>query len=229
MHIESMINISNSFNISDVTKVNKESVLKAEGDIEKGIEIFETFRTDINNEVANRNLKAKLWQEEVTMHQIVKGNLTKQQKVLIDTKELLSRENIDFQSAKLNLDNMQNEIIQISDNCTYNGQNLFQGNEEYEKFKVPSVRLGGKMYLTSGDFNISNMQDLSGVISKIDSAIMKIDNEIGMCITKINENYENLESSEDFCYADASMIKNLMQSLKNEIYVKGVNVIKFAQ
>ena len=114
------------------------------------------------------------------------------------------------------------EIDELSNKAVYQGEKLFDTGNEQQKFEIPSVRVGGKNFLPLHNVKIESQEDLTNALAIVESAIAKVSNEISQCITSIDEISSSAIMPSEINYIDASVARELMKSLKNEIYTPSI-------
>lgn len=232
MRVDNVINGLHSVGFNENKGINRDRELNQQDEIvikeEKAAQ--SEIKAQGSEDIASRNVKARAVQDEVTMYQVGQAGLRKQMKVLENTaNDIKSGKYTSISDVNEALKNMKNEIDAISDKTTYSGEKLFEGNENAENFQIPSVRLGGKNYLPLNDLSIETQEDLNNALSTIQKAITKIDSEISSCGKVIDEKTHQMTESGDFTYVDANYARELMRSLKSEIYQKGQEAISKSQ
>lgn len=228
MRVENVLSGLQSVGFNNEKPAGKTSSIKNAGEIMEEKEILSEIRHDGNEDIATRNVKALSTQDEVTRFQVASSGLKKQAKVLEQTKEdIISGKYSNIEDINNRISLMKEELKEVSDKTTYQGVMLFEGDDGNESFQIPSVRLGGKNFLPLQDLKIDSKEDLTNAMATIESAITKITNEIATCKSKIDEKTSELTSgSSGFSYVDASVARELMQSLKSEIYTRGQELIR---
>lgn len=227
MRVDNMLNrVGVSYN--ELKAVNKDSVLSNDDAIENSKAVEQEFTKQVTEDIASRNVTAQNVQNEVTKYQIARGNLIKQNEKLQELKEFVIQSNKldDFKFTSERFNSLVDEIDVLSDKAVYQGEKLFDTGADLQKFEIPSVRVGGKNFLPLHNVEIATREDLTNALAVVESAIAKVSNEIAQCITTIDELSSNAITPSEINYIDASVARELMKSLKSEIYTKGLEAIK---
>lgn len=227
MRVDNILNrVGVSYN--ELKAVNKDSVLSSDDALENSKAVEQEFTKQVTEDIASRNVTAQNVQNEVTKYQIAKGNLIKQNEKLQELKEFViqNKESNDFEIANEKFNSLVNEIDFLSDKAVYQGEKLFDMGADHQKFEIPSVRVGGKNFLPLHNVEIGTREDLNNALAVVEGAISKVSNEIAQCITTIDELSSKAITPNEINYIDASVARELMKSLKSEIYTKGLEAIK---
>ncbi|MCQ2978576.1 MAG: hypothetical protein MJ245_02135 [Clostridia bacterium] len=226
MRVENVLSGLQSVGFNELKAVNRDSVIKSTADIEKSENILNEIRSQGSEDIASRNVKAQSAQDEITKYQVASSGLKKQAKVLEETKaNILEGKYKTIPEVKDALSEMKAKINEISDNTKYQNEPLFEGYDG-ESFQIPSVRLGGKSYLPLQNLDIDTTEDLNNALATIDSAITKLNNEIATCKSEIENKANEVQNVDGLSYVDASVARELMKSLKSEIYTKANEMIR---
>lgn len=228
MRVENVLSGLQSVGFNELKAVNKDSAIKSTDDIKKKEEILSEIKAQGQEDIASRNVKAQNTQDAVTRIQVAQSGLRKQVKVLEEAKsEILEGKYNTLEDVNSRVSLMNKQIEEISNKTMYQNVPLFEGNDDDgESFQIPSVRLGGKNYLPLHDLKIETREDLTNAMATIESAITKINNEIATCKTEIESKTEQMTKTEGLSYVDASVAREIMESLKSEIYTRGQEMIR---
>ena len=134
-------------------------------------------------------------------------------------------------SSNSDISNYINQIDEISSSTTFDNVKLFEEGNEYEngKFRVPSINIGGKSYLSVQKIDLSTVEGLNNALAIVQNAISKISNEMAMCSSSkefLIDSVKNVTNVSASSIADANVAKDRLNSLKQQMYVEAVELIK---